>query len=778
MLSRRVVLEPVCALVMLSSGLAGSAQVTKKPDKKKAQAVQPVASKPDASNTEVFKAQIEAKLLATALKSPDHTNGDYIPCTFTISELFALRQQPALLTLSAAEGEALKEQVLAAVFDGGQGKLVKNEQVFASLISQETFAGLTPSQAFNRILSDLSVVMNTAKDLKAAITTPLSNADSKQPSVEQHELPPLNAEQVAHVKSALLRDATLLGANSEYLSVLSNQIENAHLLDSHPEDLEKAVSAIFAKTDDYFKDHSPTQKEAAANVSTSISQVMNSTADSVLEPDKTQVILDSARNSLSAFSRPIDIGCAMSVLDYSETRHSFGPIVADQYIAVQVVVRNLNAQEEFLLHDVELAVDSSPVGEKGRYFSGRDKMIVRSLANAQSDLSRRNIIVHGIQGVGAVMDAAAIVFGGALTNAAGVFNGAFATSLNQGWRDLTPTQVNLLNDTGFSSSSNSRTVVPKDATAMVVAFIPAKQFEEAWWVQNCAKGLYFQQPPKDADPTGIDLVAPLAACKATAQGTPLKLDPERVKYKNWSPSAQAIFQQLAYAVVAGVHVGDNGNDSSVTQLTCPTDGLGNVDYSKAVGGNLPCTASGEKLEKVASLRLRNAKDQTDPATADAPVSVSGDNTKGEIAFPVETLGGLAAPLYIVYSVDKRGTENKTAASVHVSQQPFLSSLQPNDPEIGSAGGDAKAVSITAKGFHLETIDHVDISTGGGVAQHLPIDPGVKSPTNFAFKLTKANFITNIAAGTTVDYDVTLVQSTGAVIANGQKLTLKNTDKPK
>src|SRR6202035_3930337 len=74
-----------------------------------------------------------------------------------------------------------------------------------------------------------------------------------------------------------------------------------------------------------------------------------------------------------------------------------------------------------------------------------------------------------------------------------VYNGAVVTSFDKYFKDLSGDQLNLLNDTGFSSSMNSQTIVPKSGTVMVVIFIPSKQFGEGWWTQPCVDRVFIGQ---------------------------------------------------------------------------------------------------------------------------------------------------------------------------------------------------------------------------------------------------------------------------------------------
>jgi hypothetical protein len=181
----------------------------------------------------------------------------------------------------------------------------------------------------------------------------------------------------------------------------------------------------------------------------------------------------------------------MSILTYDETKQAFGYLIARTYIAVQVVVRNLNRTQSFVLHDVEFEVNEDPTGRLGRFFSGRDKVIVRALSSTQNSFDPRNITVHSAMGISAIMSAAVPIFGNAsLTNAAAVFTGAFVPGLDKYWKDQSTDQLNLLNDTGFSSQASSQTVVPQSGTVMFVTFVPSKQFEEGWWTQRCVDKMY------------------------------------------------------------------------------------------------------------------------------------------------------------------------------------------------------------------------------------------------------------------------------------------------
>jgi hypothetical protein len=63
-----------------------------------------------------------------------------------------------------------------------------------------------------------------------------------------------------------------------------------------------------------------------------------------------------------------------SPMDRYEVKDAYGEETANRYLVYQVIVRNLNADKEFLIHDVQVAV------EDHRVIGGRDKAIARGVA--------------------------------------------------------------------------------------------------------------------------------------------------------------------------------------------------------------------------------------------------------------------------------------------------------------------------------------------------------------------------------------------------------------
>src|SRR5262249_27468170 len=138
------------------------------------------------------------------------------------------------------------------------------------------------------------------------------------------------------------------------------------------------------------------EKEAADNtksVTNKITAAVNASISAAIQAKTAPV--------LQKFDRPDDVSCSFSLLAWHETSDEFARRVANDYVGIQVNVRNLNAQNEFLIHDVQIAVDTG-VGMRqfDRFKAGRDKLIVRAVAERGKSEDRRNLILNTMQMVG------------------------------------------------------------------------------------------------------------------------------------------------------------------------------------------------------------------------------------------------------------------------------------------------------------------------------------------------------------------------------------------
>lgn len=692
--------------------------------------------------------------LATAfnLASPDP--GDYIPCEFTVPQLLNLRPQPETALLSSADEAKLKDAVTAQTLAQSEaGVFPKSEAAeFIDRVSKTTLAGRSPGEALAKVISILQDVRSKNDNDAAVVDSVLQVAP---PSVQDK------------LRPALLGEINGSDRWEKYQS-LRPAVENFFADPKNAELERQFTTAEITTTKRSIQDMIDEKKKAAS-------------------PAAPQAIVDSARVTISVFQRPLDIGCAMAILDWNTTRYAFGRSIADQYIAVQIVVRNLNANFEFLVHDAELAVDTDINGRHGRFFSGVDKRTVRTYTLSARDFNRRNLIVNFVQGIDTVLSAVTPIYGTTVKNASSVYH-AFTTAVPDVWKDHDTDQLNLLNDAGFSASKTEQTVVPKSGSAMFVIFVESKPLEQAWWTQDCANvqilatseskngeaatgqaagteaetemetktttqtDLSQLNPPPRAQ-QGVDVDGPRRVCikQANDKGnltsalgpdgktTYYYVKPEGHRYKDWSAHAKDIFRELAFAVVAGTHVVQQvSTQPSVTKLDCPKDKAGDLDFDAATNGTLSCKLTGTNLGSVQTLRLRNAQDATDTKVVEGAVSISGDATSATAALPLAQIGVLEKPAYKAYTVTKDGVEADTGQAVNLALAPFFSA-DPDPKEIPldklSAKG-AQAVTVKLTGFHLDKVTGVNLENSAKTIKMDTDKPlSNQSATGFSFTVT-------------------------------------------
>lgn len=449
-------------------------------------------------------------------------------------------------------------------------------------------------------------------------------------------------------------------------------------------------------------------------------------------------VVDAARITLARISRPPDVGCSMSMLSYTEVSKAFGYIIANNYIAVQIVVRNLNRDEQFVLHDVEYSVNTDPHGAAGRFYSGRDKLVVRALASAEGSFDPRNIVVHGAQGVGALLSTLVPVYGASVGAAAAVYNGGFFPGLDKVWKDLSTDQLNLLNDIGFSSSSTSQTVVPKAGTVMFVTFVPSKQFEHGWWTQECVTATPLGTISKDQSRALIPLTQSLAskqpaptetisealeACGFSAlhgsqkksqvqtassesinESSELISSVPKKQFRKWSGASVALFQELSTVVVAGMHILDESAlQPALTSIGDCKDAAGTVIFPVPDNGSLICSLAGKNLSKVKSLRLRNPAESS--FIEGAVIPTGGNDATGQVSFKSADLHAANKKDYSVLLVSSAtgSIETPTSQVLHLDLGPYVSALDPPKLDLTTL---KDPTSFTLSGFHLDEVAEV------------------------------------------------------------------------
>jgi hypothetical protein len=663
--------------------------------------------------------------LAGDVNTAANDSSDYVPCFFTREQLLNLRPKPEAATLSSGDAEALRSKVIAEAFDPANATAFEDGKAeeFAQEIGNEVFEGLTRSQATSRVLGLLN-------DKTKADTESVSEAALAEYAVDRYA-PTATPEQ---------RLRAFVAANTA-----TGKVGKIMALDG-------ALNTTALKQE---ADKLAGTGEAAVS--------KNHVAEASIQ-------------AINEVGRPTDIGCSMSILSYETTRKAFGETMAEEYIGVQIVVRNINPSREFLVQSAEFKVDDDINGRLGRYFSGVDKTTAREYMLASRDFGKRNLTIHVAQGVSSILSAFVPFTGPAVKQLSGVYSGGFTSALTAIFPDHNTEQLKLIDDEGFSNGRTDRTVVPKSGTVEFVIFISSKQYEEGWWTQDCAEEITIEdsspttpspdpQPNADSKPDpkpdpqaaarclgtyklaspdprcveseiGIDLDAARRVCRSRhpddsypviteAGKASLKSFKPRVKpYRHWSQQAQAIFRELSLAVVAGTHVTeDNDTKPALTKLDCPVDDKGNVKFDSATNGTLACTVTGTNLDKVAQLKLRNSQDAADTAVGEGTVSTSGDSKTAKASFDIGKLGALNAKAYKAYTVTGDGVEADSGQLLHLDDAPYLTSAASNPSPIDLAklqAKDAAKVALTLKGYHLDKLTEVDLTGNGASTIKLPV----------------------------------------------------------
>ncbi len=399
-----------------------------------------------------------------------------------------------------------------------------------------------------------------------------------------------------------------------------------------------------------------------------------------------------------------DVGCSQSILSYDEANAIFGRAIARTYIVIQVNARNLNGDQEFLMHDVQVAVadimntdfagNQNKHGEatkgtlKSRFVSGRDKTLARGVALTGQLDSPRNVAERVIEAIGAVGGATSLAIGavgaaGTFKDAMQVFTTAVVPQYGKLFPDHTIDQLNRLNDLGFSSSSAYKIVIPKNGTVPFVTFLPTKIFAE--------------------------------------------------NYNSWSHQEMWDFQKNTFVVIAGKHITETTDELQVATMTCPhTANVQYLDLSQVTGGNVSCSVTGNNLQKLTSIRLVNGKDGTDKITVDSNnVTSTAPNTSATVTFAPTDLYKLPAPQYLAY-LNPSTTANGTATTIRVNLPPYISGATFNNAAISSSAPlsaatctSATPCAVVLQGHNLNLIQSAALATKDNTAISANVD--VKTP---------------------------------------------------
>jgi hypothetical protein len=311
----------------------------------------------------------------------------------------------------------------------------------------------------------------------------------------------------------------------------------------------------------------------------------------------------------------------MIMLPWTVAADSFGRHVADQFIAFQVVVRNLNPRDEFLMHSVNIAVADQ------RFYSGVDKVVALNTQNHGQAYDERNFWIRALEVAGDIAAGAAPYASGDTQAGIAVFRAAFIPGMGKIFPDRYASQIQAMNDLAFSSATAYKIVVPVKGSAPFVTFLPADIFSQR---------ISSSQTKGQA---------------GTAGGKkPSKKD---WHYKYWNPTDLHEFAEHTYVIAAGIHVTESHNEQPTLDSIDCGGASGTIDLTKPdPGGNtVTCTMTGTNFDKVAIIRLKNAIETTDTLTADGiPTITGGQTTSAKVVFQVKDLSALKGTKYSVYLV--------------------------------------------------------------------------------------------------------------------------------
>jgi hypothetical protein len=457
----------------------------------------------------------------------------------------------------------------------------------------------------------------------------------------------------------------------------------------------------------------------------------------------------------SKFDRPDDVACDFSVMQWKETSDNFGRRVANQYVALQVTVRNLNTQNEFVVHDIQIAVDTGlNRAQFGRFEAARDKLVVRNVAQRGQTEDRRNLIINTLQAAGAIAGGASTAVTQGLSgttqatdlaSAVAIFQGPFMTGVTNIFPDHTLEHINHINDLAFSASSTNKTVVPIQGSVPLVTFLSERPLEQLPF-SRCgtsvkrtrSHSLYIlksDDPPDSFNPGSSSY----QFCKLDSyddDGNPLNTSTnfqpdyymKPYHFKFWKAAALDVLKHRIFVVVGGVHIKEVAKQPTLSSIACDPGKDATLDLVKIAGPNATCTLKGNDLDLISQVSLQNATDTSDKVQAQGTSSVSGDATTADVTFLKSDLVKLKGTTYKLFYSLKGGGPQSTSLTVSVKQVAGLSTSKLDfDSLTKGATSAAKSVVVTNNGTDPLTFTVAPPTGANGVDFHIATNTCVSNP---------------------------------------------------
>jgi hypothetical protein len=420
--------------------------------------------------------------------------------------------------------------------------------------------------------------------------------------------------------------------------------------------------------------------------------------------EKTTEKVAAVKEDQQDFRRPNDISCSISIFPWDVSHDDFGRHVANKMTAIQVTVRNLNQNDEFLMHDVQIAVDTYP-GQYNRFQAGVNQPALRGIASIGQDVSIRSRAVRIAEFLGAIAASSSIPGSNDFKNGVAVYTGAFLPAFNKLLGDHTVEQVGRLDEMSFSANNTRRIVVPTRSSVTFVTFIPSQplEFIDFGCLYQVGVGV---SKPEDCNGTGTvkrPWLGPLSSGQTADMLTYLRLKPKH--YKSWSPIDLLALQNSTFVIVAGAHVKEQPSVATLQSLDCKpktSDGTLDLTSNEAV----TCTLTGDQLQLAGTITLKNTANSNDTNVAVGKVSVSGDPKTAEVTFKREDLNKLTGADYTVFFAGKDGVAKSSPVHLKIKPGP-KATIKPTEIDLGKLSDPVPfEVSGTniAKGDTLELLD--------------------------------------------------------------------------
>jgi hypothetical protein len=428
------------------------------------------------------------------------------------------------------------------------------------------------------------------------------------------------------------------------------------------------------------------------------------------------------------------ISCSQSLLTWKEANDIFGRRIADDYLAIQVVIRNLDPDHEFLVHDVQVAsgvprgsqvshpftpingtsadgtttlkLTSKTIrewqfrpggfitcsGGSGGWTSINDTLAITEVDSKNNSITLpitvEGAIPQGITCMGDVSDPAVWFAAGRDRN---LVRGVALKGQAYDRRNMLIHIGEAIGDIASAASVAFTSLDFKNGVSVYrAAFLPGMEriFPDFTIDQlNRLNDLTFSAN------TAYKIVVPKNGAVPFVTFVPAKIYADG--YKKYSQDELRNLMNHMLVIFSGVHITPTNDHATVQSFTCPSKD-GYIDLSK---DPVTCKLAADNLSALASVRLVSSSQ-----ASEAPVQASV-STDGSVNFKADDLKKLNSPVYQVHVVDKNGRDQTTD---------FTIKILPNvSGATGKCDATAHTCSLTLQGSNLGAIAQVLADCGSG-----------------------------------------------------------------